>query len=283
VEEKMSTSNRQALIGKTHKVLKKHFEPVAPPSDRTVLEHLLYACCLENAKHEGVDEVFAKLEQGYFDWNEVRVTTAAELAEMMAALPDAQDAAKRLKRVLQSVFETHYSFDLEFLRKQNLGKAVKEIERFSGVSAFGVAYVAQNALSGHSIPVNKGVFAVLQVLGVISPAEAAKRRVPGMERAIPKSRGVEFGSLLHQFGVDYAATPFSPRIRSMILEIAPDAKERLPKRGAKKAATKKTGSAKSKKKKSKASEIAGAKKTKNADGGRKKKSPTKRLSRKKPR
>jgi endonuclease-3 len=230
----MSAANRQALITKTFKVLKKYYEPTAPPADRPVLEHLLYACCLESAKFDHVDEVFAKLEQNYFDWNEVRVTTVAELAEVMALLPDAADAARRLKRTLQSVFETHYSFELEFLKKQNLGKAIEQAEKLNGVSPFGVAYLTQNALAGHAIPLCAAAFEVLQLLGIISEADAAKRRVPGMERAIPKNKGVEFGSLLHQLSVDYAATPHSPRIRAILLEIAPDAKDRFPKRTTKK-------------------------------------------------
>jgi endonuclease-3 len=283
----MSASNRQALITKTYKGLKKHYDPVAPPADRQVLEHLLYACCLENAKHESVDEVFAKLEQNFFDWNEVRVTTFAELAEVMSVLPDAMDAAKRLKRTMQSVFETHYSFDLDFLKKQNLGKSIKELERFNGVTPFALAYVTQNALGGHSIPVNDGALGILTAVGVITEAEAAKRRVPGMERAIPKTKGVEFASLLHQIGVEFATTPFSPRVRSIVLEIAPDAKDRLPKRGAKKdaAAAKKSKAAKKKlaksdkpKGKTKAAETVGKK-----SAPRKKKSTTKSLSRKKPR
>ena len=154
-------------------------------------------------------------------WN--RITTVgtksasrpiAELAEVMAMLPDAADAARRLKRVLQSVFESHYSFDLEFLKKQNLGKAIEHLEKFNGVTSFAVAYVTQNALAGHAIPLNAGVFEILQLIGVITESEAAKQRVPGMERAIPKNKGVEFSSLLHQFGVDYSATPHSPRIRA---------------------------------------------------------------------
>ena len=55
-----------------------------------------------------------------------------------------------------------------------------------------------------------------------------------MERAIPKSKGQEFGSLLHQLGADFIANPFSPQVRELLLSIAPDAKERFPKRVVKK-------------------------------------------------
>jgi len=195
------------------------------------MDHLLYGCCLENAMFDAADEAFGKLQEAYFDWNEVRVTTVAELSETMSCLPDPQDAAARLKRTLQSVFEANYSFDLEAMKKENLGSATKKLEK-NGVSQFCVSYITQASLGGHSIPVDKSTVDTLYVLGVISENEAKTNRVPGLERAIPKTKGVEFGSLLHQLAVDYASAPFSSRVRSIITEIAADAKERFPKRGA---------------------------------------------------
>ena len=120
----MAAPNRAAILTKTHKVLKKHYSPVAAPGDGSVLDSLLYACCLENAPYEKADDAFAKLQELYFGWNEVRVATLTELAEMMSDLPAARATAGSLKRCLQNVFETEYSFDLEGLRQENLGKAV---------------------------------------------------------------------------------------------------------------------------------------------------------------
>jgi endonuclease III len=226
----MSATNRAALFGKIHKVLKKHYEPVFPPSDRTALEHLLYACVLENAKPEDVDEVFAKLQKNYFDWNEVRVTSVQELAEVMSAVPDAAEAAKRMKRALQSVFEKYYQFDIDLLRKAGLGKAVEALQKFNGVTPFVIDYMTQNALGGHAVPTNTAALAVLLVLDGVNPADAAKNRVPGLERAIPKNKGPEFSSLLHQFAVDFGANPQSTRVKSIVAEIDPSAKDRLPKK-----------------------------------------------------
>lgn len=231
----MSIPNRASRITKAHKVLKKHYKPYVV-ADRPILEHLLYACCLQSATHEFADEAFAKLQQAYYDWNEVRVTTISELAEVMDCLPHAAETASRLKRTLQSVFEAYYSFDLEGLKKENIGKSVKQLERLNGVTDFSLAFVVQNGLGGHAIPVSRAAFDALRVVGIISDDEAAKRKVPGMERAIAKSKGVEFGALLHQLGADYVAAPFSQRVRAVMLEIAPDAKDRFPKRTSKKAA-----------------------------------------------
>ena len=243
------------------------------------MEHVLYGCCLENSTAEAVDEVFARLEQNYFDWNEIRVTSIAELSLSMASLSDPSEAARRLKGALHGIFETHYAFDIDALRKQNLGAAVKEFQQLGKLTKFGLAYVTQYGLSGHTIPINRTSLQLLVWLGLISEAEAASHRVPGLERTISKKQGPEFGSLLHQLAVDFAASPFSPRVRNILVEIAPEVKERLPKRAVRKATVK------SKKKvaakgKEKSADKAPAKK-KSAAKAAKKKAATKKAATKK--
>src|SRR5262245_55401652 len=223
----MTSSNRTAIISKIYKVLKKHYKPVAPPADRPALEHLLYGCLLENSRFDAADEAFAKLKELYFDWNEIRVTTVTELAEGMGGIPDASAAAQRVKRALQSIFEGSYSFDIETLKKQNLGKAEKDLEKVNGSTPFVRAYVTQNALGGHSIPVSKGAIDILYAVGAINDAEADKGQVPGLERAIPKNKGVEFGSLLQQLAADLVASPGSSKVKAILSEIDPDFKDRL--------------------------------------------------------
>ena len=228
----MTTPNRAAQIGKLQKVLKKHFKPVAPPADRTVLEHILYACILENARYEAADEAFAKLRELYFDWNEIRVTTVTELAENMTGIPDAQAAGQRIKKVLQSVFETAYSFDIEPLRKQNIGKSEKDLDKIAGVSRFVREYVTQHALDGHSIPISPTALEVLYAVGIIDDAEIEKQVVPGIERAIPKNKGTEFASLLQQIAADYHDSPGSSKLRAILAEVDGEFKERIAKRAA---------------------------------------------------
>ena len=182
----MSTSNRAGLITKIFKVLKKYYKPAISRQDRPLLEHVLYGCCLENSTAEAVDEVFARLEQNYFDWNEIRVTSIAELSLSMTSLSDPSEAARRLKGALHGIFETHYAFDIDALRKQNLGAAVKDFQELGKLTKFGLAYVTQYGLSGHTIPINRTSLQLLVWLGLISEAEAAAYRVPGLERTISK-------------------------------------------------------------------------------------------------
>ena len=230
----MSSPNRTALLTKLHRALKKHYKPFVPRGEQPVLETLLFACCLENAPHDIAERVYTAVRVSFFDWNEIRVTTVKELAEVMSPLPDPAAAAANLKGVLQNTFESEYCFELETIKKKNLGDAIKRIQKLEGASPFVVAYATQVSLGGHSIPIDKGTLGVLYVLGVITEAEQAAHAVPGLERAIPKNKGVEFGSLLHELGAEFTSNAFSPQLREFLLTIAADAKDRFPKRTPKK-------------------------------------------------
>ncbi len=236
----MSAKNRADLITKLHKFVKKEYRVVSPPSNRSVLEHMIYGCCLENSTFEAADEAFAKLQENYFDWNEVRVTTTAELAEACRSLSNPQDAATSLKKTLHGVFEHYYQFDLDFLRKENLSKAVQTFQKFNGVSPFIVSYTSQHGLGGHSIPIDKSTMSLFYVLEIVSENEADKDRVPGLERTIAKAKGTEFFVLVHQLSVAFASSPFNAAIREKLVKINPTAKERFPKRGGKKKEAPKT-------------------------------------------
>ena len=226
----MTAVTRTAQFAKVYKILKKHYKPATANTGRTVTEHLIFACCLEDARYEAAEEAFAALVHTFFDWNEVRVTSISELSEVMSCLPDPRLAANRIKRVLHAVFEAQFNFDLEDKRKKNLGPTIKWLEGLDGTSRFSVAYAVQSALGGHSIPIDTGTMSVLRLLDLVTDKDVAAGEVPGLERAIAKSKGAEFGSLLHQFGADFSANPYSPAIRAVLLEINPEVQNRLPKR-----------------------------------------------------
>jgi endonuclease-3 len=226
----MSSLSRTALFSKLHKVLKKSYHPVEPDPNRPVLEQLLYGCLLENAHYAATEEAYAALVHGFYDWNEIRVSSVRELAEVMSGLPDPPAAATRLKRILQTVFEATYSFDLEELRKLNLGQAVERLRKIEGGSEFALAYVVQATLGGHAIPVDRGALGALRTVDLVDDKNVKDGVVPGLERAIAKSKGVEFGSLLHQLGADFVADPFSTHLREILVQVDPIADERLPKR-----------------------------------------------------
>ncbi|MCC6507659.1 MAG: hypothetical protein IT423_01020 [Pirellulaceae bacterium] len=213
----MSSTNRGDRIQLLQKVLKKHYKPAPISEARSVLDHLLFACLVEDAPFDAAEEIFQRLPDLFVDWNEVRVTTVTELADSLRNLPDPTAAAARLKRTLQALFETRYSFDLEEMRKMNQGKAIQELAKFNGVSRFMLAYVTQHAFAGHTIPISDSIMQVLLMTGIVTQSEAEKHQTPGLERAIPKSKGHEFSSCLHQMAVEYR-TNSNKNIKAILKE-----------------------------------------------------------------
>jgi len=225
---------RGQLVPKLHKVLKGHYKPVAANTSRDLLQQVLFACCLENAPADVAERAFNRLLEAYIDLNEVRVTTVAELTETLHDLPDPARAALSLRRALQGVFESTYTFSLEHARKHSLAHGVKVLEGLHGVPQFVVQHVTATALGGHLIPLDKAALSALWLCGLITRQEYDAGKVPGLERAIAKKPGVEFSSLLHQFGIDVLTNLHGTTVRKIVQAVNPAAaKERFPKRGEK--------------------------------------------------
>lgn len=235
----MTAKNRAGLITKLQTSLKKHYKPAPAAPGRPLMEHFLYAALLEDAPVDIADEGFAKCEQEFFDWNEVRVTSVTELAEVLSHFPAPAMTALRLKRCLQSVFESFYSFEIDHLKKENLGKAVAKFESMNGVTPFVLSYLIQHGLGGHAIPVNTSGIWIMFKTGIVSESEAKTGKVPGLERAIPKSKAIEFSSMLHQAAIALAADAKSKQVWEIIWAVNKDAEMTAPETASTKSAKRK--------------------------------------------
>jgi len=229
---KQPQAGRKTLVAKLHKALKGQYRQVVANTGRPVLDQVLFACCLENAQHDVAEKAYARLVESAFDLNEIRVTTVAELAETLAGLPDPARAALALRRVLQGVFESTYSFSLDHAKKHSIAHGIKTLEQIHGIPPFVVHHVAATALGAHLVPLDLGALSGLYLAGVISREEYDAGRVAGLERLIAKKSVLEFNSLLHQFGAEVVGNLHGTQVRKILQAVNPEAfKERFPKRG----------------------------------------------------
>src|SRR5262249_31231594 len=173
-------------------VLKKRYEP-AEPESLPVLEQFLYAVCREGATREQADRAFRGLRERFFDWNEVRVSSPREVEEVLGDIPDAETRANRLISLLQEVFETTFSFDLEGLHKKGLKQAAKQLARYQAANDYAVAWVTQQTLGGHAVPLDGPALRVLRRLGLIDGSQEELEALRGsLEHIVPKARGTLF-------------------------------------------------------------------------------------------
>jgi len=199
-----TTTNKQRLLTQLF-ALKKRYEP-AEREARPVLEEFIYSVCREGATHDQADRAYRSLQERFFDWNEVRVSSVREVEEAFAHLPGAESRAQRLISLLQEVFETTFSFDLESLHKKGVKQAAKHLGRYQAANEYAVAWVVQQTLGGHAIPVDGPTLRALRRLGLVgSEQEDAEALRSTLEHLVPKVRGPLFNELMSAIADEFCA------------------------------------------------------------------------------
>jgi endonuclease III len=223
------TTNKQRVINQILTALKKRYDP-AEPDARPVLEQFLYAICREGTTRKHADRAFHNLQERFFDWNEIRVSSPREVEEALGNLPDAENRANRLINFLQEVFETTYSFDLECLHKKGLKQAAKQLSRYQAANDYSVAWVIQQSLGGHAIPLDDPSVQVLNRLGLIEDdGDDTEASRTSLEHLVPKARGALFVELVSALAHDvgWENDPTCP-VRSFVSDSASDEEDAAP-------------------------------------------------------
>jgi len=188
----ISTTTKQRLFGSLLSVLKKGYEPT-PRTERAVLEQLLYAVLRENAPRADADKAFRNLRERFYDWNELRVSSVHEVAAALGDLPQPGNKAGRLVELLQEIFESTYSYDLDSVQKKGVKQAAKQIARYRASGDFAVAWVTQRSLDGHAVPLDAPTLRTLKRLGLIDEAiDDYPSAMSAIEHQVPKAKAEQF-------------------------------------------------------------------------------------------
>src|ERR1700722_13947 len=98
-------TNKQKRVGQLFTILGKGVRP-AVDEPRPVLEQFIFAICREGTTREQAENAYRSLQERFFDWNEIRVSSVHELADVLEGLGEAETRAQRIIDFLQEVFET---------------------------------------------------------------------------------------------------------------------------------------------------------------------------------
>jgi endonuclease-3 len=189
-------TNKQRQLNQLFTAMKKGHD--APDyGELPVLEQFLYGICREGATREHADRAFGNLREQFFDWNEVRVSSAREVEEALLDLPESEPRAERLISFLQEVFEADFSFDLEGIRKKGMKEAAKHLAKYQAANEYVVAWVVQQSLGGHAIPIDLPTLRVTRRLGLIDcEADDVDAARASLEHLVPKAKGAQFCDLV---------------------------------------------------------------------------------------
>ncbi|MDO4586455.1 MAG: hypothetical protein Q4C95_04070, partial [Planctomycetia bacterium] len=212
-------SKEQKVIKSLCKVLRKKYKEIPSLLNKkhSVLEHLIYAAFLENTSIEKANYSFSVLERYFIDWNEIRVSTANELASVFPLLHDPVRTGERIRRTLQWIFENYFKFDLEELRGQKIEEIHQFLANIPFTTHFMIHYVSHLLLGIPTIPLDEGLLRVMRLLEQVQINDENHEFVPIFNK-IDSS----YFSLLHEFGSTFMEQTEPGESMNILISIDPD-------------------------------------------------------------
>ena len=120
------------------------------------------------------------------------------------------------------MFETTFSFDLESLQKKGVKQAAKQLARYTAANDYATAWVVQQSLGGHAIPLDNPSLRALRRLALLEedgPDLEAVRA--GIEHQIPKARGQLFVDVVSSWPPSIAMKTNPPALTARCMQHCP--------------------------------------------------------------
>ncbi len=198
----IKAADKQTILKKLVTEMKKRYGGAIPKQSRSAFETLLFAACLEDTDYETAENSFSQLLDGFFDLNEIRVSSVGEIQQTLGEIRAANWKAMRIRESLQFVFEKHYAFDLEGLKRKTQEQAQKDLAQIPHQTSFIRNYVLQHALGAHVIPVDETIRHLLIWLGLADAKTDAEAAAEELKSGIKKTEAPLLCYLLKLTAID---------------------------------------------------------------------------------
>ncbi len=127
----------------------------APAGSNDPIEQMLLAALSQETTLQRAQKALAALREEMVDYNELRVSTPAEIAAIIAHhVPAPVQRAKTLTRLLNAVYQNEYNVSLDALAAKGVREVKAYLDQLDGITPYVSASVLLWSLGGHAIPVN---------------------------------------------------------------------------------------------------------------------------------
>lgn len=231
--------------------LKKDFDAPADSEPTDPVDQLLFGILHRGASAAEAGKVLKRLNEAMVDRNELRVSSPAELIDIMGpSFPYATQKAKAIIAALNDVFAHYDALTLEPLKDKGKRDARKALEDMNGVDPSVAAGVMLFSLEGHAIPVDEMTEQVLRADDLVHPEADVSEIQAFLERNVPAAQAKTFTHLLRRYAESRIKDVTAAAAKAKAAEQAKaKAEAKAEAKAKKKTSTKKTKSSKAKTKK----------------------------------
>lgn len=190
-------------------VLRKSYGRHAGAARHPAMEEMLVGILADGASERRAQTALVNLARYFVDWNEMRVSSACEIAAAMPGVPGAMEKALVMRTVLQRVYDAANEMALEFLNEKGPREATRLVESIEGFPERALARATVLALGHDVFPFTPGVFKVCRRLALLSEGHDYAALLEQARKLVPKQDMYEFHWLLsrHAGEVCRAAEP----------------------------------------------------------------------------
>ncbi|MHC4205108.1 MAG: hypothetical protein ACYSTT_10695 [Planctomycetota bacterium] len=187
-------------IQQLYRSLSRKYPKVQKVNHEKVIDAIIYAVISAEMSEKQTDSVIRKFTDYFVDWNDLRVSRAEEIVEVLGKDTSAtMDIALTITRILNSIFNDYHKISMESLKKIGKRPAKQALEKIDGITRYMVDYCLLTALGGHAIPLTDRMIRYLRNNELVNP-NADDQQIGGfLAKQISARNGYEFYALLrHQ-------------------------------------------------------------------------------------
>ncbi len=214
----MSEAAAKEKLSEVLRRLEKPFGKVIVLPDEPTLDHAIFLLLRENWDYRKAQRALRILQQQFVDWNEVRVSSPAELRSALHELGDKDLDVKieKIRALLAALWKERNATSLEFLKEME-NESRQRLLTNLGVLPQGIVQVLLQCLVGKEpLLVHNSAIRTLTRIGWMDRvhSEAAARKV--FEKTLEPDDLHAFQLLLTQHGEDVCQSK-SPRCGDCVL------------------------------------------------------------------
>ncbi len=174
-------------------------DPVEPdavePLEQMVLAHLSW-----EASPTAARRAWKNLDQHMIDLNEIRVSTAQEIASVIREfVPNSTECARAIGRSLNHVYKRESRLSLDSIKAKGVREARQYPDTLDGVSPYVSASVLLWSLGGHAVPVSRRLLIALQKQDLVDQSADLGEVQSFLERHVQASEARAFCLVMDKF------------------------------------------------------------------------------------
>lgn len=184
---------------------KQHPPPEIPPEPSDPIDQLLIALLSYEAPVSEAARAVGALLEAMVDYNEVRVSTNGEIAQVIRPyVPNSMARGDAIRRALNAVYRKEHLVGLDSLHKLGRREARQYLDNLDGVDCSAAASVLLWSLGGHAIPVDARLYQTLRSEDLVEPSATPHDVQAFLERNIGATDAKEFCLLMQEFVAEKA-------------------------------------------------------------------------------